>query len=81
MIKNNQKGIADCFHYLGSISWQQAKYNEALVSFKEALKLRRQYSNWNDIAATQRNIALVHKDQSDYEKITRVPEYGNEHIH
>ena len=55
----NPVKVAISLEAIGAVFGEQELYEEALIKFQEALQLFQQYGSPQDIALTERNIALV----------------------
>jgi tetratricopeptide (TPR) repeat protein len=62
--------VALIFHRQGRVLWRMGRLDEALVQYREALKIRTRLFGYEDrdVAASYNNIALLHENQGKYEE-------------
>ena len=62
--------VALIFHRQGRVLWRMGRLDEALVQYREALKIRTRLFGYEDrdVAASYNNIALLYENQGKYEE-------------
>ena len=55
-------------HGLGTIAWQQRRWDEAVAHLETALEMRREFEFVRDIAESLRILGVVHIEQGDNER-------------
>jgi signal transduction histidine kinase/uncharacterized protein HemY len=61
-------GVATACHMMGSLSFRQGNYDQALKYYTEALEQRKDLKNKADIAASYSSLALVYQKTRQYDK-------------